>query len=333
MSAPRPLPLTHEETAAALRKAGLFTSLSDRSLGAVAEASRAYRYRAGEAVFTVGDAGDALFVVEAGAVSIVAGDKADDQVLATYGTGDAFGELELLNSAQRNASAFSEADAVLVRFPRRGLSFSSFLNSSPEAAAFLLREFLRDVAARIRSANALVKENSPWVQELRRQAYADKLTGLFNKAFLEERMAELCVGAASAGLLMFKPDNFKEINDSYGHEAGDEVLKIAAEALRRAYGEEKPTVRYLGNEMAVVLPGADRPAAALEARRVIDLLGALDLSPATGASAMRLSVSVGAALYPDHGAAGSEVIAAAHELPLIGRARGGNLILFPEDRE
>jgi diguanylate cyclase (GGDEF)-like protein len=333
MSAPRPLPLTQEETVAALRKAGVFAALPDRELEAVAEASRAYRYRAGEAVFTVGESGNALFVVERGSVSVVAGDKATDQTLATYGEGDAFGELELVGSAPRNASAFAEGETALIRFPRRGLGFESFLERSPDASALVLREFLRVVAARIRSANALVKENSPWVQELRRQAYADKLTGLYNKAFLEERMAELCAAAAPpAALLMFKPDNFKEINDTHGHEAGDEVLKIAAEALRRAYGEEKPTARYLGNEMAVVLPGADRTAAAEEARRVISLLGALDLSAATGGSAIRLSVSVGAALFPDHGASGAEVIAAAHELPLIGRGRGGNLVLFPEDR-
>jgi len=332
MSAPRPLPLTQEETVAALRKAGVFAALPDRALDAVAAASRSYRYRAGAAVFTVGESGDALFVVQEGSVSVVAGDKAVDQALATYGAGDAFGELELANSAPRNASAFAEAETVLVRFPRRGLSFESFLKRSPDASALVLREFLRVVAARIRSANDLVKENSPWVQELRRQAYADKLTGLYNKAFLEERMAELCAASAPAAILMFKPDNFKEINDTHGHEAGDEVLKIAAEALRRAYGEERPTVRYLGNEMAVVLPGADRAAAAAEARRVISLLGALDLSPATGGSSIALSVSVGVALYPDHGSGGTEVIAAAHELPLIGRGRGGNLVLFPEDR-
>lgn len=332
MTPPRALRLTQKEIIAALRRAELFSALGEEELDAVASASRAYRYGPGQRVYLTGETGSALYVVDGGTVSVVGGDSPDAQVLASYAAGDTFGEMELFNASGRNNSAFAEEGASLVRFPRRGLGFASFLRKSPEASAMVLREFLRVVSRRIRKANALIVENSPWVQELRRQAYADKLTGLFNKAFLEERMGELCVEGASTGLLMFKPDNFKEINDSFGHEAGDEVLRIAAEALRKAFGEECPTARYLGNEMAVILPGAGRREAEGAAGRVRELMRALDLSSVTGGRAFTLSVSVGAALYPNHGGNGAEVIAAAHELPLLGRARGGDQILFPEDR-
>jgi diguanylate cyclase (GGDEF)-like protein len=130
---------------------------------------------------------------------------------------------------------------------------------------------------------------------------------------------------------MFKPDNFKLINDTYGHEAGDLVLRLMAAEVRRHVDSDGFAVRYMGNELAVVIPDCDRRQAGEKARTIQSSLNSLDLTSATGNGEIRLTASFGVAVYPHHSRNANELIEAAHALPLVGRGRGGNLILFPED--
>lgn len=318
-----------DDIVAALGSTRLLGALDPASLRAIAEDCREYRYRDGEAVFSVGEDGDALYAVVSGRIAV---SDAEGRIVAELLSGDSFGEMELFATAKRNAAAAAVGPTELVRFPRRGLSLDSVLAKHPGTSALVLRAFLEVVAKRIRSANALVKENSPWVRELQRQAYDDKLTGLRNRAFLEESLPRRCsAGGERVALLMVKPDNFKEMNDRYGHEAGDATLKALAAELRRIFPGEDCCGRYMGNELSVVLPGADRSQAAAAAGRAMEVVSRMDLSALTGGEPFRLSASVGIALYPDHAADAQALIAAAHALPLVGRAQGGDRALFPED--
>ncbi len=87
----------------------------------------------------------------------------------------------------------------------------------------------------------------------------------------------------------------------------------------------------MGNELAVLYPGRDR-AEALEAARTLQArLSALDVSKLTGDPELRLSISLGIAIYPEHGTEAEALIKAAAGVPLTARSRGGSLILFPED--
>lgn len=320
---------TRDRTTAAgiLSGTPLFSSFSPEELEALAGKSEILALEDGDLVFDAGGAGDRLYVVASGAVVILSPEGG--QVLAEYVAGDSFGELEFLTKARRNARAASEGKARVLAFPAGGLGLAEALPDRPEIAARILRSFLLVVAGRTRKANALVRENSPLVRELKRQAYGDKLTGLLNKAWLEENLPSMFPDPLA--LLMLKPDNFKEINDSYGHETGDAVLVSLAGELSRAVGKEGVAVRYMGNELAILCRGADRARALEMAMALKARLSALDISKLTGGRGPALSFSFGIALYPAHGRDAETLIAAAAGLPLVGRARGGSLILFPED--
>lgn len=305
----------------------LFASFSRDELEALADKSEMLDLEDGGEVFDPGDPGDRLYVVASGTVVIRSPDGG--QVLAEYVAGDSFGELDFLTKARRNARASAEGAARVLAFPAGGLDLSEALHDRPGIAARILRSFLLVVAGRTRKANSLVRENSPLVRELKRQAYGDKLTGLLNKAWLEENLPSMLPGPLA--LLMLKPDNFKEINDTCGHEAGDAVLASLAGELSRAVDREASAVRYLGNELAVVLQGADRAKALELATSLKARLSALDITKQTGRAGPVLSFSFGIALCPDHGEDAEALITAAAGLPLVGRARGGSRILFPED--
>lgn len=310
-----------------LVSAPLFESFVPEELGLLAEKSGFIEFEDGETVFGPGDVSDRLYLVAAGAVVILSPESGSS--LAEFVPGDSFGELEFLTGAPRNARARAEGKTRLLAFPAGRLGLRETLSARPDTAARILRSFLIVIAGRTRKANALVKENSPVVRELKRQVYGDKLTGLLNKAYLEENLPAMLTQPMA--LLMLKPDNFKEINDRFGHEAGDAVLVSMAMELARAAGADCSAVRYMGNELAVVCPGADRQRA-LEIARGLQLrLSGLDISALTRDPDLRLSTSFGIALFPDHGSDAESLIKACAGLPLIGRGRGGSLILFPED--
>jgi diguanylate cyclase (GGDEF)-like protein len=312
----------------------LFAPLAPEVLRALSRYTSFYRFSEGKAVFKSGDPGDALFIVRSGEISISRSSQdGPSQEIARFVSGDSFGELDLMTGTPRNAEARAAVKSELLRFPRRGKKLKDLLDEMPEAGARLLQSFLEVTAGRIRNANTLLKDNSPWVKELRNQVYGDKLTGLYNKTFLEERLPDYLKDKKNPlALLMVKPDNFKLINDTYGHEAGDQALVIMAGRLRSHLPERAVAVKYMGNELACLLPGTDREKARETAESIRDLYHGLDLGAVTGGVPFTISVSIGIGVYPEHGETGEELLAAAHELPLLGRARGGNKILFPEDK-
>lgn len=313
----------------ALASASLFSGFSRGELDFLAKKSELLEYGDGRQIFAAGESSDRLFVVAAGTVVILSPE--DGSVLAEFVKGDSFGELELLTGTRRNASSRAEGPTTLLAFPSGGVGLDEALLERPEVAARILRSFLLVVAGRTRKSNALVKENSPWVRELKRQVYGDKLTGLLNKAYLEENLPRLL--GSSLALIMMKPDNFKEINDRFGHEVGDAVLVLMSAEFDREVSQGGTAVRYMGNELAAIYPGCGREAALERAAAIQGRLASLDISGLTGEKGLSLSLSLGIALYPEHGAGSEALINAAAGLPLTGRARGGSLILFPEDAE
>jgi diguanylate cyclase len=315
-----------------LSSSALFSTFSRDELDFLAEKSEFLERGDGETVFDAGSPGDRLYLVASGSVVVLSPE--DGSALAELVAGDSFGELELLTGALRNARARAAGPTSLLAFPAGGASLREALFGRPEVAARIMRSFLLVVAGRTRKANALVKENSPWVRELKRQVYGDKLTGLLNKAYLEENLPGMlsASGAKGLALVMMKPDNFKEINDRFGHEVGDAALVLMAGELDKAVGKGGTAVRYSGNELAVAYPGMGRAAAQEAASALRQRLSSLDLARVVvDEPGIRLSMSFGIALFPEHGADAESLIKASAGLPLAARSRGGSLILFPED--
>jgi diguanylate cyclase (GGDEF)-like protein len=109
------------------------------------------------------------------------------------------------------------------------------------------------------------------------------------------------------------------------------VLGLLASALARSLGPGDEAARFQGNELAAILPGRERAAARAEAERLAALLRAVDIGKPTGNAGLRLGVSFGIALCPEHGTTVESLVEAVRGLPLVGRERGGDAILFPED--
>jgi diguanylate cyclase (GGDEF)-like protein len=317
-----------------LRAVPVFSGLDDDKLGVIARYTRPYRFRKGEAIFTDGGTAKELYVIQEGEILIskkTNGRKTVD--LARFISGESFGELDLFDSAPMSATAVAERDTVCLIFPHRGAKLESLMREHPAVFAGVLQCLLAVVAGRIRTANKLISERAPWIHELRAQLLTDKLTGLYNRSFFDEELPQLLSGeGALASILMIKPDNFKQVNDTFGHDAGDTALKLIAGFLKSALEGKKGTaVRYRGDEFALILLGVETEEAAKKGERIRSAIKELDLDPIAGKGALRLTASVGVAGFPEHARDGVTLAHRAHEAMLAARNGGGDGVAVASD--
>ncbi len=318
-----------------LKRTEVFAPLGDDALSLIEGYSGFKNFRAGEEIFPEGGRTKVLYILVSGIVQVLKTDKWEGAtLLAELAEGDILGELEFFTGSAFSATVVSKTDSTVLQIPEDGTDFREMLGDHHHVAAVMFYQFMKVFSNRLRNANVLVKDNSALVQELKRQVYGDKLTGLYNKTYLEETLPDIISRKEGAvGLLLMKPDNFKMINDTFGHEAGDDTLKIMAAALNRFMEGRGTVLRYMGNELGVILEGCGRSETLAEAEKILAMFTSLDISSDTGSEEVFLSMSIGAAVYPDHANIPEELILTAHELPLVGRGRGGNMILFPEDAD
>jgi diguanylate cyclase (GGDEF)-like protein len=173
-------------------------------------------------------------------------------------------------------------------------------------------------------------ENANLHETVERQAVTDELTGLANVrafwAILGRELERSRRFGSSLGLVMIDIDDFKQVNDRYGHQQGDEVLAHVAEVLRRLSRDIDAPARYGGEELAVILPETELDGAALLAERMRDAVESLDVPGARGSGGVRVTASFGVAAAPENGVEGEELVAAADAALYRAKRAGKNRV-------
>ncbi len=193
-----------------------------------------------------------------------------------------------------------------------------------EDASFTGEEFL--LATRFGDAAALALDNAHIRARLEHQASTDALTGLYNhRAFHDRLRAELTRASTehdTVALVLLDLDDFKKVNDVYGHGVGDQVLVQLADVLRGSVRTTDSVCRVGGEEFGIVLPSGDVATAVALAGRLGEQLGALDVG-----AAGTLTVSIGIAVGPDHAANPRELVACAEAAMMTAKSRGDGLVV------
>src|SRR5690349_13584419 len=197
-----------------------------------------------------------------------------------------------------------------------------------EDAAFGDDEF--ELATRFADAAALALDNAQIRARLEYQAQTDSLTGLYNHRYFHERLrAELTRASRtrdSVAVLMLDIDDFKRVNDVYGHGTGDQVLRDLADLLRGALRGSDVVCRLGGEEFGVVMPSCDAGDALNLGRRLTDSLEQVDFGPAG-----KITISVGISQGPQHAMNPRELVACSEAAMMTAKARGKNqIVLFEE---
>ncbi|CAH14514.1 diguanylate cyclase [Legionella pneumophila subsp. pneumophila] len=195
-----------------------------------------------------------------------------------------------------------------------------------ENQQLLITEFAELTALAL--ANVRLREN------LRYQSIRDPLTGLYNRRYLEDFLFKQLHQAertkASFAILMLDLDHFKKINDTFGHDAGDLVLKELGQILNSDIRLGDIAARYGGEEFVLLLYDIDAQAAKMKAENLRSAISNLQVK--YGAQPVgQITASIGISVYPDDAKSPAEVIEAADKALYQAKNKGRNkVILFSE---
>jgi diguanylate cyclase (GGDEF)-like protein/PAS domain S-box-containing protein len=185
---------------------------------------------------------------------------------------------------------------------------------------------LEESVASLRSALA---EAERLRKELHEQAIRDPLTDLFNRRFLEETLAREIARAGRAhsqlSLIMFDMDNFKRLNDSFGHAVGDAVLRAVGQLVVGQVRAQDVVCRYGGDEFVVVLPDTTLDLAGRKANQMLWRLR--QLGPKLVVKDFEVRFSMGIAAFPQHGESCVQLLAAVDAALYRAKQLGGGTVI------
>jgi diguanylate cyclase (GGDEF)-like protein len=160
-------------------------------------------------------------------------------------------------------------------------------------------------------------------------ATKDGLTGLYNHRYFKEQFDKMITEAFKKGekfsLCLIDIDFFKKFNDTYGHQAGDEVLRCVAKTLTESVRDKDLVARYGGEEIAVLLRNTDEHAAQVVAQKLVDRIGGTPYKIAKDVE-KHVTISVGYATYPSHGRTIDRLIQHADEGLYSAKENGRNQV-------
>jgi diguanylate cyclase (GGDEF)-like protein/PAS domain S-box-containing protein len=231
---------------------------------------------------------------------------------------------ELLCRHNSEAGAFSYVCAPLVA--QREASGLLYLRATVNFWTDDNQQLVRAVSEQI----ALALANLKLQEKLREQSIRDALTGLYNRRYLEESLEREIHRAGRSGhqmsVLMFDVDHFKKFNDTFGHEAGDLLLRQMGECITSFVRKSDIACRYGGEEFALLMPELSVEQAQLRAEALRKSVEAMEVQYRRQPLG-KVTISVGVATYPLHGSEGTELMNAADAALYKAKHEGRNRVV------
>jgi len=287
--------------------------------------------RPGEIIVREHEAGDDFYIIRQGQTVVIKGDVQNPTILGFRSIGEAIGEMALLENLPRSATVIALDVVSLLSFSRK--AFYEFLRENP---AFSLN-LMNMLSGRIRKSEeermrgyAREKQQVVVLETLSKQATHDPLTGLFNRRYLDQILYGEITHArqndSAVGILMADVDHFKQINDWYGHKAGDLMLQSLGDLMKKCVRATDIVCRYGGEEFVIVMPGASMPAVGKCAEEIRSRFEAL--SVLFGNQEIHATLSIGGAIFPLHGADVDEVFVRADRAMYRAKQTGRNRVFI-----
>jgi diguanylate cyclase (GGDEF)-like protein len=207
-------------------------------------------------------------------------------------------ETNISPELRRLAEKHSVTSILAVPIHTKDTVLGAFVSLSNEARIFTNEDLT--TASAVADFTAIALENANLFAELQRTAITDSLTGVFNTRFFHEQLGRETARAdryaTPLALLMIDVDNFKLVNDTYGHVVGNKVLTQIAKTIERTVRNTDFVFRCGGDEFGVVLPATDLDGAMRTAQKVLEKVKSLDILTTLGYSGP-VTVSIGISEY------------------------------------
>lgn len=214
----------------------------------------------------------------------------DARAIAHVQAGDCVGEISIIDDRPPSAYVVASGDCVLVSIDRDLLT--QMFEYQPRLAVTLLKV----LGNRFRSNTDILLNSLELQEEYRNKAEQDGLTGLWNRNWMNEvfpRQLELSERIGQkVSAVMIDADHFKQVNDTYGHQVGDQALIFLARHIGSNLRETDLLVRFGGEEMLALMPGTGIERAQVVAERLRTIIASTPLE-IESAQPIALSVSIG----------------------------------------
>jgi diguanylate cyclase (GGDEF)-like protein len=193
---------------------------------------------------------------------------------------------------------------------------------------------LRDMMQAIASLGALTWNNLTVYGKVKVAADVDELTGVYNKGALKFRLSEFVYGARKSGarmsVLMFDIDNFKHYNDTNGHIAGDQALRVLAQLVQDSVRTDDVFGRFGGEEFLLIMPNRTRTQALTAATNILQRIERYDFPFGKRQPMGKVTVSGGVATFPDDAQDAVELLLAADNALYRAKQQGRNRVCQAE---
>jgi len=235
-----------------------------------------------------------LYIVLSGRLRVQLQADDDMPVLDFIETYDCVGEMSILEDTITSAAIIADTECTV--FAIKDIFLWSLINRSHTVS----RNLLKTLCGRVRNEHVVIKENFRLQQTFKKQSRVDSLTGLYNRRWLDDTLAERCTNSYtyknnSLSVMMLDIDNFKNYNDTLGHLAGDRVIHSVADTIATQLRPTDHAARYGGEEFVALLPDASCEEARVIAERVCDAIREQKMKYNNGDPLPGVTISIGVA--------------------------------------
>lgn len=272
----------------------LFRGESPEALEWLLDVAELRELQADEVLFNPEQFNDKLYILLRGTLRVEL--KMEARPVITYiKPGECVGELSVLDEKPTASYVVADKASTLLAIQREAIW--RLINTSHMVA----RNLLYLLSSRLRNDNEILSESLLLQRQFEQKALNDSLTGLYNRYWLEQTATRLVERAQTAdtplGVMLIDADHFKSYNDSHGHQAGDEALRVLGATLKRFLRPDDFAVRYGGEEFVVILPGVTPEEVVVAAERLRRAIANAAITEPGGKTLPSLSVSIGVAFF------------------------------------
>jgi len=328
-SQPRPSAASEESardqasgvSVAVLRELQSLQGTGDQILDALVPRARLLQLEAGQQLLRRGEPNLRVYIVISGLLRV----ELDDSPLGHIERGETVGELSLLAGSAATATVAAEKPTQLLVLDEE--TFWWLAESSHEFSVGLLVR----LAKRLRSNNDAVQENIALRRQFEQAALSDALTGFRNRRWLDQTLPRIVQRHIHASeplcIAMMDIDHFKQINDNYGHAAGDAVLLQIGRLVRAKMRPADSAARIGGEEFVLILPQTLLPGAISAVERLREAVASASFEY-DGGALPQVTVSLGLVAL-ERSADSQELIARADDTLYAAKQSGRNRTEWP----
>lgn len=290
-----------EQSIQFLKEVDLFSLLNNQELTKIEGILLERKVAKGELLFNEGEEGQELYVVREGAVvGTIQLPNGKERTVGTFAPGDFFGEMAIIENDRRSATCRVQRPGKL--FTLHKDQFYSLMVEDAEISRKVMYRMLKNTSERLTHVSSFLSDMIRFGNDARKRSITDEYTGCYNRRFMDETMVELLEGVTDAEhsliLAMVDLDYFRQINDGYSHELGDQIILAVAEIFQNTLRPIDFVVRYGGDEFSLIFPYTDKSTAYEVAEKIRQEVAKIDLLRDLDGPIHSTSISIGLASYP-----------------------------------